>query len=342
MSETNLRKVVARIKKRISLKKLALALLALGLASNLGSLILGHFAFQKAKRAYQEVNCPLTILHSERVIKAWRIIRIGNYTATAQDYKKQCVRFQAALDLEADGRTSEAIVAYNNFLIRYEFIEGNLLAKSARERIKTLFEFSRPKALEKQELCESFNLLESSDLIPKNSDWAPLYLSCARMLAKEDFFKASLIYEKFVAAYPNHSLVSQAKTEWADLMVVATQKAEEAGELPPVKQSGRTKDGKTILVITNESPLPMRIFLSGPDSRVEELGRCSSCFKHFVSPKSCSGKGTTGTYTISPGQYDVVTQHLDGEYVTPFRGTWELKASAIHSSCFFIVTKYKP
>ena len=326
--------------KKISLNKVALVLFVLGIISNLGNLFLSHIAFRKAEQAYREINCPSTILYSDRVIKTWRIVDLNDYTNVAQNYKKQCLQFQAALDLEVDGKMSEAIVAYNNFLIRYGFRAGNPLVEAAQQRIKTIFQFSTPKALEQQKLCDNFNLLEDSDLIPEGFNWASLYLDCARMLAEQKSPKANFIYEKFVAAHPNHPLVPQAKAEWAQSMIV-TNKGQEAGKLPPLGEFGRAKDGTTTLMITNESPLPIRIFLDGPESRVEELERCPSCRKYSLRPSSCSGQGTTGTYKINPGQYDVLVRFLDGERVVPYEGNWEFKANTIHGHCFFIVLGFQ-
>lgn len=323
--------------RELPVDKIAIAVSLLAVACSFGSLLLDRFTYQKAEQAYREANCPVAILRFNRIIKAWRIVDMGNHVDVAQRHKSECDRFQAALDREAAGEISAAIVAYNNFIIRYGTRTGNPLVKAARDRVKSLFKFSNPKALANQELCGNFSAVEENALIPEEPSWAPLYLSCARMLANQEPLKANPIYENLVKKYPDSPLVSEAKAEWARSMLATT---EEAEKLPPVRRVGLASNKLSILEIRNESPLPMRLFLSGPEGSVEEIERCPSCIKQFAKfPDICPEKGPVERYELKPGSYRVLTQPFNGEHVIPYKGIWELKAGTIYSTCFFIVER---
>ena len=322
-------------RKEFPVDKIAIAVSVLAVTCSFGSLLLDRLTYQKAEQAYQQAHCPVAILRFNRIIKAWRIVDMGNHIDIAQRHRSECIRYQAALDLEAAGEISAAIVAYNNFIIRYGTRIGNPLVKAARDRVKSLFKFSNPKALGNQELCGNLSAVEENALIPEDPSWAPLYLSCARMLANQEPLKANPIYENFVKKYPDSPLVSEAKAEWARSMLATT---EEAEKLPPVRRVGLASNKLSILEIRNEGPLPMRLFLSGSEDRVEEIERCPSCVKQFAKvPDICPEKGPVERYELKPGSYRVLTQRVSGEYVIPYKGIWELKAGTIYSTCFFIV-----
>jgi hypothetical protein len=116
-----------------------------------------------------------------------------------------------------------------------------------------------------------------------------------------------------------------------------------AGEIPAPERSGSTGSEATAVIIQNDSPEPLRIVFSGPESRVEELEACDTCTNYTgVGPLYCPELGPIGTYTLAPGAYDVVVESIGDDGTTPWTGAWELVTGDEYYSCFFVVTTFGP
>jgi len=297
--------------------------------------------YNKGHQAYQQADCAIAIRHFDSIISGWRLVDIGGYSALAQQEKAECLSFQAAVDKQQAGDRSAALIAYADFVSDYS---SSVLAEAARNRSASLFEQAKPSALASQESCQKIDILLEEDLIPQRDVNLPLfYLACGQAYEDAgDWANAVTMYESFLAEYPSHSLASDVEAALAR-SIVAQAKAAGAGEIPAPSLSGSTGSGFTEVVIQNDSPERLRIVFSGPESRVEELGACSSCQTYFgIGPLFCPEQGPIGRYTLKPGQYDVVVESISDTGVTPWIGDWSLVSGDEYYSCFFIVTTFGP
>ena len=97
------------------------------------------------------------------------------------------------------------------------------------------------------------------------------------------------------------------------------------------------------MIIQNDSPNELRIVFSGLQNIIEKLGPCSDCIEYpDPGPIYCPEKGPIGTYTLLPGNYDVLVEVVDEYSVTPWVGDWALAGGYEYSNCFFIVTSLSP
>ena len=321
--------------------KIALTLLCMAVVYSAAQFFRDRSNYNKGHEAYRQVNCSVASAHFERVSNSWRIIDFGGFASRAQQEQSECLAFKAVLEQENKGNVGQAIVAYNGFM--NEHTSGSYLVNAARDRVKSLFEKNKPEKLATKEFCNNLTQFQR-DLIPQSDTNLPLlHFACGETYTSlKDYPKATLMYETFVDEYPNHSLLSQAKTAWAKTLVAQAQ-AEGAGNLPAPQRSGTTGKGSSVITIRNDSPEPMRIVFSGPEGRIEELEACSTCQKYVgQGPKSCPNQGPTGDYTLKPGEYDVVVKSRGDKLVRPFKGTWSMNQGWTYTNCFYIVTNPTP
>jgi hypothetical protein len=192
--------------------------------------------------------------------------------------------------------------------------------------------------------CEKNESLKKNDTIANRRDFmSTLYYGCGQTFEDEgDWDNAVTMYEKFLADYPNHALAPDVEEGLARSIVMQA-KAAGAGEIPAPQSSGSTDSGVTEVVIQNDSPDQLRIVFSGPNSRVEELGACSSCINYTgTGPMYCPEEGPVGRYTLEPGQYDVVVESISDSGTTPWAGYWDLIDGDEYYSCFFVVRTFGP
>ncbi|NER20167.1 MAG: hypothetical protein F6J86_24630 [Symploca sp. SIO1B1] len=294
--------------------------------------------YKKGHAAYKTLDCSVAANYFDSVINQWRLIDFGGYASLAYQEKAECFDFKKALAQQKSGNLSQAIFAYKTFVDNHD--TNSVLVKNARDRIKSLFENSEATALENPEICNIIIELNQEKLIPKTDPkLPPLYIYCGEnYTVNGSNHQAARIYEGFLDQYPNHALVPQVKTVLAKLLVAQAQE-EGAKNLPAPQREGSTSDSLSVVRIQNDSPEPMRIIFSGPEGRIEELEKCSSCRTYVGKPpESCPKQGPVGTYTLKPGEYDVVVKAIGNRPVNPFKGDWSLGSGGIYPSCFYLVT----
>jgi len=355
-------------------------LIALLVAAVVGYSAIRYFIdwsnYYKGHQAYQQADCTQAIHNYDCIINGWRLIDVGKYLALAQKEKGECFLFQAAVNMEQTGNFSAALVSYADF-IKVWGINGSVLAEAAHNVNLPLFylasgqvydtknDYTKSYLMYKRFLieypehqlsaevetallanpysCKRTQTLKNT-IIAERTDFLPsLYYRCGQAYEDDgDWANAITIYESFLADYPSHPLASDAEAALAR-SIVAQAKAANAGEIPAPERSGSTSSGVTEVIIQNDSPERLRIVFSGPESRVEELGACSSC-KNYTSigPLHCPEQGPIGHYTIKPGQYDVVVEASSSSRTTPWSGNWNLDSGDEYYSCFFIVSTFLP
>jgi hypothetical protein len=196
--------------------------------------------------------------------------------------------------------------------------------------------------LENPGACEEISLLEKYSTQTGHSGFLPkLYYTCGQACEKDgDWTDAIALYEDFLAGYSDHALAADVEAGLARA-TVAYAKEVGAQDISAPESTGRTGNKSAEVIIQNDSPERIRIVFSGPEARVEELGACSSCENYVgVGPLICPEKGPVGSYTLQPGEYDVVVEAISDSGITPWLGEWNLDSGDEYSNCFFIVTTY--
>ncbi len=196
--------------------------------------------------------------------------------------------------------------------------------------------------LNQEEVCANINTLKNSSL-EGNSEIKPtLYYKCGVYYqANQNYPEAIQLLDYFLDKFPAHELAFEVEASLADA-IAASFKGSETGEIPRPGTSGTTDQDETIVIIKNETPQRLRIVFSGPESRIEELGPCSTCQNYPFEPLLCPDKGPVGRYSLTPGEYEVVVETSTDKSVTPFTGSWNLRSGTMYTSCFYILTTMFP
>jgi len=198
--------------------------------------------------------------------------------------------------------------------------------------------------LENSVACNNSESLHDNKTIANRPDFMPrLYFNCGRAYEDDrDWSNAIAMYEAFLAAFPEHVLAKEVEAGLARA-IIEQAKAAGAGEIAPPERSGSTGSGFAEVIIQNDSPEKLHIVFSGPESRVEELAACSSCTNYTgFGPLYCPEQGPIGSYTLQPGEYEVVVASVSDTGVTPWTGTWTLGSGDQYYSCFFLITTTFP
>lgn len=157
-------------------------------------------------------------------------------------------------------------------------------------------------------------------------------------MGQQNYEQASRLFTDFLQSYPEHELAGEAESGLAN----ATVELANAANAPQISQP-EAIPGSTVGVATisiqNASPEGIRMTFVGTETRIEQLDACENCTTYSGDgPEECPSEGTSATYTLQPGEYQVVVESI-GEFVTPYRGTWDLQGGFEYPQCFFIVTQ---
>lgn len=152
------------------------------------------------------------------------------------------------------------------------------------------------------------------------------------LLAEQDFPGASEKFEYVLAFYPQSDSAATAEARWADAQVAQVQASGVAGQLPAPESSatsGASHESDTataVYRVQNDTPCPILILLSGPQSQVVRL-----------SPTAVQET------TIAAGAYGVVVQPDQAANlsdtcrdISPFLGEYNLTSGTTYTSRFFV------
>ena len=120
---------------------------------------------------------------------------------------------------------------------------------------------------------------------------------------------------------------------------IAKVAGDEHGTLPqPGEVGGVDAGGEAEVTILNDTPYVLTVLLGSPNSRTVTIEACASCKVYsMVGPTFCQEEGRpTKTIRLAPGSMKVVAK-VNDPGVTPFYGTWDLKANTAYFNCFYIV-----
>jgi hypothetical protein len=267
-------------------------------------------------------------------------VDLGGKARLARQEQAERIPFQQAVEVEASAPPAGALLAWRDFLRDHP---ASGLDSAAHQRVNDLFARSTPQALASAETCAALKDLLANNVIPNLDLNLPTLLYGCGLLAEQeqDLALAEYYYETALGNNAAHPLASQIRGDLASLIVQQAEAAD-APNLPPPMPSGSAASGSTVVIIQNDSPDGLRIIFSGPQSLIEELPPCADCVDFTSEPEACPEKGPIGTYTLAPGDYDVVVESIEGESVEPFSGFWQLEDSVEFYSCFFIITSALP
>jgi hypothetical protein len=112
------------------------------------------------------------------------------------------------------------------------------------------------------------------------------------------------------------------------------------GTLPqPGDMGGVSAGGQAEVTILNDTPHTLTVLVGSPSSTTITIEACSTCRNYTVGPSSCQEEGRPRTTVrLAPGTSQVVAR-VNDRSVTPFLGTWELRADTGYFNCFFIVVR---
>lgn len=111
-----------------------------------------------------------------------------------------------------------------------------------------------------------------------------------------------------------------------------------AAPLPPIGPGTPSPTGETLLIVFNDSPLPLRLTFTGTEDRIIELPACDTCGVYSPpGPSTCPAQGPSGEYVFKPGPYNVRAEF--GSDVTPFEGSWTFEQGYAYGQCFFIISR---
>lgn len=294
-------------------------------------------AYKLGLTAYEAGNCPAAINHFKQAIDRTKSDSKPSWYSKASAKQVECQAFQAGINKQTAGDAVAALTAYSQFIQRYA---SSPLLPTVRQEATALFNQVDFKALVKPEVCDRMAQLQTQTLIPQPETNLPrLYNACGTDYAvRKKYPKAIAMYERVLDQYPKHSLATAAKAELVKA-IVADARAKGTGSIPAPEASGSTGSGDTVVVIQNASPSKLRLVFSGPTPRLEELPACKGCTKYInTAPASCPKNGTVGTYTLKPGDYNVLVKTI-GATARPFAGNWALSNGTRYNSCFFIVQR---
>jgi len=250
-----------------------------------------------------------------------------------------CNQFDLAKGQHDSGNYPAALVAYLDTSAM-----GNQLDTLISTQLDQLFQQAQPQQLTSDPVCTNVTDYDRYASFGALQDNLPeLVAECGRYYSDSgSYADAVRLYESFLLTYPNHQLSSQVEELLASASV-AQARAEGAGTIDRPQQSGTTGTTSAEVIIQNASPERIRLVLTGPETLIEEIDPCTECVTYSgVGPAECPEAGPVGTYTLSPGSYQVLVESSSDTGTTPFTGTWDLAEGDQYSSCFYIVETVGP
>jgi hypothetical protein len=294
--------------------------------------------YQAGHAAYLTADCATAIGPLRRAADGEPGSDDSDVALKARAELQECEGLLAADDLVTQGQHGDAVLAYSDIVTKYTRspLKDAALA-NGQQAIA-----SEPDAVATTGVCDALDTLEAQQFIAVPSDTLPpLLYACGRAYEADNVYdKALAAYSRFRTDFGDHPLAGEVDAAFARATLAETD-ASDVGALPRPPQTGEGSGdaGVAKVVIRNDSPDPLSMVFSGPDTRVEELEACATCVRFIGNePAECPAQGPIGEYVVAPGTYEVVVKSGSGSSVVPFRGTWTLEAGQEYASCFYIVT----
>jgi len=308
---------------------------AIALSFPLISYVFDAFLYQQAEQAYEAAQCEQAIAGFSTLVERWRPHDWQDYGTRSQSRMGECAAYQEMLP-QLDGSPSDVLRAIAPFLKRFP---NSALIPSLRQQATPRLEGLTADGAIDVEGCDALVAALTHRLLPISHPPLPaLRYTCGQTYQAAGLYtKAVEQFQHFLTDYPGHAQTPAVEAALATALIDEAD-ANNAGALPAPLVSGFTAPGTTQVQIRNSSPQPMRIIFRGTETRFEELPACEDCQVYTTEvPESCPEKGPIATYTLKPGDYQVLVRSLGDRHVTPFTGEWTLADGYHHSNCFYIV-----
>ncbi|MEL6383212.1 MAG: hypothetical protein AAFQ89_12335 [Cyanobacteria bacterium J06626_18] len=308
------------------------ALIAVGIGTVLMRYWLDVRIYNQGESAYQQGNCNAAVPQFQKLAQAQRLHDFNDYQARSRSRLDECEAFLATTD--ATSSPPDQLLAYEAFNDRYD--ESPLIAV-VQDQAADLVTATDAATLAVRPVCDRVEPLGQKGLVPAEA--APqLWFACGQRYENEADYEAAIAaYEQVLRSKAAPETVTQAETALAQVLV-AQANAEGAGTISQPGWSGYTQTDATEVFVRNDSPERMRIVFSGPEPHFEEIAPCEDCRTYSLEgPEVCPNKGPTATFTLQPGDYEVLVRSVSDPTVSPFTGVWSLDTGEAYNSCFYLV-----
>lgn len=301
-----------------------------------GSTARNHY--EQGTQAYDAGDCGKAIALFDQVIGDRRSSSDPKSPVAQSLVKKaDCQAYQAAL---APTAQQPATLLSNAATFAYRYPKSGLL-QPLRQAIAPVVQQNDAKTFATSNVCGKLDPIQSMNLLPDAPKKLPeLYQACgAFFVSTKQNLEVISLSKRFLKEFPDHPLKTSIQQDYARA-IVQDAKAQGGSAVPPPERVGSRSDGSTVVLIRNDSPEPLRIAFSGPTARVEEMPACKECqrFTPETAPAACPAKGPTASYTLQPGQYEVMVKATGRGSVKPFTGSWDL-SSGEYKNCFYLIQK---
>ena len=145
--------------------------------------------------------------------------------------------------------------------------------------------------------------------------------------------------QEFLKKYPGHRFTPDVLATFAALLNKQARTDGKYHDFGKEDLVGPTGGDKAIIMLFNDSPEKLRIALSGPEPRVEELEPCPGCpaIPKDAPPGSCRKAATSKRIVITPGDYDIAIDFSEAVKTTNGGfAHWALQAGKQYFGCYYI------
>lgn len=296
--------------------------------------------YDAGHQAYQRGDCATAVERFASVTGAWRPLTPARYANLARPEQDECQELVDVAAAEA-GDPALALARAAAFVVRHT---DSPLAPLARERAAGLVERTDPAALAGPASCGDVPTIERTGVLSgPEAPLGPFTVACGAHLREAGrATDAVVLLERFLARHRDHPSAPTVTDELGRAMLA---ESAASGGLSAPTRHGATP-GDPALRIRNLSSRRMRMVLSGPVTRVEELAGCAHCpGSTIISPVVCGGPVVVDQ-TLPAGAYRVVVRVIEEEgdghddRIRPFAGEWRLDQGAAYDHCLYIRTTF--
>jgi hypothetical protein len=141
--------------------------------------------------------------------------------------------------------------------------------------------------------------------------------------------------EELLKKYPGHRFTAEVMGTFAQRLFNKVRTDSKSTTLRAAEVTGSPGGGKAIIMLYNDSTEPMRVVLSGPEPRVEEIGGCPNCPVETDKAGICRQQATLKRLVVAPGEYDFAIDST--EATSGAHAHWTLQPGKQYFGCYSTV-----
>jgi hypothetical protein len=145
--------------------------------------------------------------------------------------------------------------------------------------------------------------------------------------------------QEFLKKFPGHRFAADVLATFAALLNKQARTDGGYKDFGAEDLVGPVGGDRAIIMVFNDSQEKLRIALSGPEPRVEELDPCADCpsVPKDTSPGGCRKGATAKRIVLAPGEYDMALDFSGGDRKTNGAfAHWALQGGKQYYGCFYI------